>query len=69
MRQLFFKVLLITILITGSGYAFSKPYISVTKDSLTTGTRRVSGSGDVRYTGDAKSVRSSTSGSGNVSKY
>ena len=29
----------------------------------------VSGSGDVRYTGDAKSVRSSTSGSGNVSKY
>jgi hypothetical protein len=29
----------------------------------------VSGSGDVRYTGDTKSVKSATSGSGNVSKY
>lgn len=29
----------------------------------------VSGSGDVHYTGDAKSVRSSTSGSGNVTRF
>jgi hypothetical protein len=29
----------------------------------------VSGSGDVRYTGDAKSVRSAKSGSGNVSRF
>ncbi len=35
-------------------------------DSVVAG---VSGSGDVRYTGDAKSVRSSTSGSGSVHKF
>lgn len=35
-------------------------------DSLVAG---VSGSGDVRYTGDAKSVRKSTSGSGSVHKF
>lgn len=32
-------------------------------------TAAVTGSGDVRYTGDAKSIRSSTSGSGNISRF
>lgn len=49
-----------TIRVSGSGNA----KINAT-DKIVAG---VSGSGDVRYKGDAKSVKSATSGSGNVSK-
>ena len=50
MRQLF-RLLLVAILVMGSGYAFSKPHISATEDSLTTVTRQVSGFNALQISG------------------
>src|ERR1700760_650182 len=50
MRQIF-KLLLTVILVTGCGYAFAKPHISVTEDSLIAVTRQVSGFNALQVSG------------------
>ena len=50
MRRLF-RLLLVVIFITGSGYAFAMPKISGAEDSLTTVTRQVSGFNALQISG------------------
>ncbi|MBS1522807.1 MAG: DUF2807 domain-containing protein [Bacteroidetes bacterium] len=50
MRKLF-RLLLSLILVTGSGYAFAKPHVSVTEDSLIAVTRQVSGFNALQVSG------------------